>query len=200
MIPSMSGAPVPSKILAPARASGASRSAAATGKAPGLDKVRNHDIKQSTRHISLPSRKNVSFTSILINWFRTCETSQYPRTAYFIRSALTEPQGSCPRRDEIRERNESGGSVLLPKDRCEMGTRTMLSGRIRHTSTKGLTMKILRKLPNSCREAPGLEWAILKKLPVTLLMGTLFPLVISVANRLFPPDGTRMVQIYERTV
>lgn len=51
-------------------------------------------------------------------------------------------------------------------------------------------MKILRKLPNSRREAPGLEWAILKKLPVTLLAGTLFPLTISLASRLFPPDGT----------
>ncbi len=50
-------------------------------------------------------------------------------------------------------------------------------------------MKILNKLPNSRREAPGLEWAVLKKLPLTLLIGTLFPLVISVANRLFPPQG-----------
>lgn len=46
-------------------------------------------------------------------------------------------------------------------------------------------MKLLRKLPNSVREAPGLEWIILKKLPVTLLVGTLFPLVVSLANRFF---------------
>jgi hypothetical protein len=51
-------------------------------------------------------------------------------------------------------------------------------------------MKLLRKLPNSVREAPGLEWVVLKKLPLTLLLGTLFPLVISLANRGFPPEGT----------
>ena len=50
-------------------------------------------------------------------------------------------------------------------------------------------MKLLIKLPHSVREAPGMEWIILKKLPVTLLVGTLFPLVISLANRFFLPDG-----------
>jgi len=71
-----------------------------------------------------------------------------------------------------------------------MGTRTMLYGRSRRTTTVGLNMKLLRKLPNSVREAPGLEWVVLKKLPLTLLLGTLFPLVISLANRGFPPEGT----------
>ena len=51
-------------------------------------------------------------------------------------------------------------------------------------------MKLLRKLPNSVREVPGLEWAILKKLPLTLLLGTIFPLVISLVNRWIPPEGT----------
>jgi len=51
-------------------------------------------------------------------------------------------------------------------------------------------MKLFRKLPNSVREAPGLEWTILKKLPVTLLFGTLFPLAISLANRFLPPEGS----------
>ena len=51
-------------------------------------------------------------------------------------------------------------------------------------------MKLLNKLPNSIREAPGLEWAIFKKLPATLLLGTLVPLVISVSNRLLPPEGS----------
>jgi hypothetical protein len=51
-------------------------------------------------------------------------------------------------------------------------------------------MKLLRKLPNSVREAPGLEWALLKKLPLVLLFGTLFPLAISLANRWFPPEGS----------
>jgi hypothetical protein len=50
-------------------------------------------------------------------------------------------------------------------------------------------MKLLRKLPNSVRQPPGLEWTILKKLPLTLLVGTLFPVAISVANRFFPPQG-----------
>ena len=50
-------------------------------------------------------------------------------------------------------------------------------------------MKLLRKLPNSVREAPGLEWALLKKLPATLLFGTLLPLAMSLANRFFPPEG-----------
>ena len=71
-----------------------------------------------------------------------------------------------------------------------MGTRTMLYGRSRRTCTVGLNMKLLRKLPNFVREAPGLEWVVLKKLPLTLLLGTLFPLVISLANRGFPPEGT----------
>ena len=50
-------------------------------------------------------------------------------------------------------------------------------------------MKLLRKLPNSVREAPGLEWSILKKLPLTLLLGTLVPLLISLANRVIPSQG-----------
>ncbi len=51
-------------------------------------------------------------------------------------------------------------------------------------------MKYLKKLPNSVREAPGLEWTVMKKLPLTLGLGTLFPLVMSLANRFFPPEGT----------
>ena len=51
-------------------------------------------------------------------------------------------------------------------------------------------MKLLKKLPNSVREAPGLEWVILKKLPSTLLIGTLVPFVISLASRIFPPQGS----------
>jgi len=50
-------------------------------------------------------------------------------------------------------------------------------------------MKLLRKLPNSVRQAAGLEWYILKKLPLTLLIGTLFPLVISLANRFYWREG-----------
>ena len=50
-------------------------------------------------------------------------------------------------------------------------------------------VKYLRKLPNSVREAPGLEWTVMKKLPLALGLGTLFPLVMSLANRFFPPQG-----------
>ena len=50
-------------------------------------------------------------------------------------------------------------------------------------------MKYLKKLPNSVREAPGLEWTVMKKLPLALGLGTLFPLVMSLANRFFPPQG-----------
>jgi hypothetical protein len=44
-------------------------------------------------------------------------------------------------------------------------------------------MKLLNKLPGSFREAPGIEWVILKKLPLVLAAGTLLPLIISLANR-----------------
>ena len=50
-------------------------------------------------------------------------------------------------------------------------------------------MKLLRKLPNSVREAPGLEWFVLKKLPQALLPGTIIPLLISLANRVIPYRG-----------
>lgn len=46
-------------------------------------------------------------------------------------------------------------------------------------------MSYLNKLPDSVREAPGLEWAVMKKLPLTLGLGTLCPLVMSLANRFF---------------
>jgi len=37
-------------------------------------------------------------------------------------------------------------------------------------------MQWLRKLPNSRRSPPGLEWRILRKLPMVLLASTLIPL------------------------
>ena len=51
-------------------------------------------------------------------------------------------------------------------------------------------MQWLKKLPNFPRQAPGLEWTLLRKLPSVLLLGTLLPLVISIANRLLPPEGS----------
>lgn len=50
-------------------------------------------------------------------------------------------------------------------------------------------MEILKKLPESKRQPPGLEWRILKKLPAVLLTGTLLPLVICLLIRLFPPKS-----------
>jgi len=47
-------------------------------------------------------------------------------------------------------------------------------------------MNYFQKLPNFVREAPGLECAVMKKLPLNLWLGTLFPLVMSLANRFFP--------------
>lgn len=51
-------------------------------------------------------------------------------------------------------------------------------------------MRLLNKLPNSVRAAPGLEWSILKMLPVVLAAGTLLPLGISLSTRFMPPQGT----------
>lgn len=51
-------------------------------------------------------------------------------------------------------------------------------------------MKLLNKLPDSVRAAPGLEWSVLKMLPVALVAGTLLPLAFSLSNRFMPPEGT----------
>ncbi len=50
-------------------------------------------------------------------------------------------------------------------------------------------MKLLQKLHNR-REPPGLEWAILKKLPFCLLGATLVPLLMAIGVRWFPSPGT----------
>jgi hypothetical protein len=51
-------------------------------------------------------------------------------------------------------------------------------------------MRWLNKLPDSVRSAPGLEWTVLRRLPLALLLGTILPLAISVTSRVFPPEGT----------
>ena len=51
-------------------------------------------------------------------------------------------------------------------------------------------MKFLNRLPNSRKEPPGLEREILRKLPKYLAGGTLVPIFVSIATRLFPPTGT----------
>lgn len=47
-------------------------------------------------------------------------------------------------------------------------------------------MKYMRKIHNR-REPPGLEWTILKKLPIALVGGTVIPLLVSFGTRYFPP-------------
>lgn len=54
-------------------------------------------------------------------------------------------------------------------------------------------MDLLRILPNSRRAPPGLEWAILKKLPMVLLGGTLIPAFFSALSHAFPPDGPPLI-------
>jgi hypothetical protein len=46
----------------------------------------------------------------------------------------------------------------------------------------------LTRLPNWRREPHGLEWRLLKKLPLLLLGGTLVPLFFAVGSHLWPPE------------
>lgn len=46
--------------------------------------------------------------------------------------------------------------------------------------------RYLKRLHNRC-EPPGLEWAILRRLPLALLIGTLIPAGLSILVRLLPP-------------
>ena len=52
-------------------------------------------------------------------------------------------------------------------------------------------MKYLQKLHDR-REPPGLEWTILKKLPMALLGSTLVPVFLAVGARIMPPGGAAM--------
>ena len=51
--------------------------------------------------------------------------------------------------------------------------------------------RFLRKLHNR-REPPGLEWTILKKLPMALLGSTLVPVFLAVGGRILPYQGAAM--------
>jgi hypothetical protein len=50
-------------------------------------------------------------------------------------------------------------------------------------------MRWLNILPGHRREPPGLEWRLLRRLPMLLLGGTLVPILFAVASRLWPPAG-----------
>ena len=54
-------------------------------------------------------------------------------------------------------------------------------------------MNLLRILPNSRRAPSGLEWVILKKLPMVLLGGTLIPVFFSALSHAFPPGGPSLM-------
>lgn len=49
-------------------------------------------------------------------------------------------------------------------------------------------MKYLRKL-HARRAAAGMEWKILRKLPLCLVGGVVVPLLLSAGGRLYPPPG-----------
>ena len=46
--------------------------------------------------------------------------------------------------------------------------------------------RYLKRLRNRC-EPPGMEWTILRRLPLALLIGTLIPIGLSVIVRVLPP-------------
>lgn len=45
-------------------------------------------------------------------------------------------------------------------------------------------MKLLKRLPGSRREPHGMEWAVLRKLPMVLLASTVIPALYALAARL----------------
>lgn len=51
-------------------------------------------------------------------------------------------------------------------------------------------MNWLRKLPNSRRYPPGLEWRLLRRMPQILLLGTVLPVLAALAARLWPIEGS----------
>ena len=51
--------------------------------------------------------------------------------------------------------------------------------------------RFLRKLHNR-REPPGLEWTVLKRLPMALLGSTLVPVFVALGGRILPYQGAAM--------
>jgi len=51
-------------------------------------------------------------------------------------------------------------------------------------------MGYLTRLQGHQRSAPGLEWTLVKKLPLCLLGGTVVPLLMALSGRVFPPEGS----------
>ena len=65
-------------------------------------------------------------------------------------------------------------------------------------------MTWLRKLPDSRRYPPGLEWRLLRRMPRILILGTLLPALAALVARAWPLSGSpqeiaatlKMVDIY----
>ncbi|MFN3593247.1 MAG: hypothetical protein ACK4TK_01005 [Thiobacillaceae bacterium] len=51
-------------------------------------------------------------------------------------------------------------------------------------------MNWLRKLPNSRRHPPGLEWRLLRRMPHILMLGTVLPVLAALTARLWPIEGS----------
>jgi hypothetical protein len=51
-------------------------------------------------------------------------------------------------------------------------------------------MDMLKRLPGSVRAAPGLEWALWRRLPAILLWGTLLPALTVLVRHLLADGGT----------
>lgn len=61
-------------------------------------------------------------------------------------------------------------------------------------------MKLLQKLPGSRREPHGLEWKVLRRMPMVLLAGTVLPALYALAARWFitgdaPFEIARQIQM-----
>ena len=53
-------------------------------------------------------------------------------------------------------------------------------------------MNWLNKLPDSRRSPPGMEWALLRRMPWILVVGTLLPVVAVYLARLLPLQGSEL--------
>ena len=66
-----------------------------------------------------------------------------------------------------------------------------------HDHRQGGNMRLLQKLPGSVREPPGLEWKILKKLPLILVAGTAIAGLCFAYAYLFPaPNAGDSIEKY----
>jgi len=57
---------------------------------------------------------------------------------------------------------------------------------------EALSMNWLNKLPGSRRSPPGMEWALLRRMPWILVVGTLLPVVAVYLARLLPLQGSEL--------